>query len=133
MQDDDDNSEGRIKIEFATGCFDGFSGTAEELEELIDMVVRKVTDGSLFAQSMSLEELAQHDPALAQQLMSAAPDLVHSSTGDEKLLERLRMLSPETVQFVEQFVESLSDAQVSEMLQAIEIMGQYPEVSNSLH
>ena len=51
-----ENSNNKIKIEFAPGCFDNFEGTQEELEELIAEISRMAESGELFDQVHSLNE-----------------------------------------------------------------------------
>jgi hypothetical protein len=40
-----------LKIEFAPGCFDGFEGTQEELDELIAEITRMVKSGEILEKS----------------------------------------------------------------------------------
>lgn len=43
-------------VEFAPGCFDGFEGTQEELQELIAMIHAKVADGSIITEARLLDD-----------------------------------------------------------------------------
>jgi hypothetical protein len=45
-----------IKIEFAPGCFDGFEGTQEELDELIADIKNMIASGELAENSRELTE-----------------------------------------------------------------------------
>lgn len=45
-----------LKIEFAPGCFDNFEGTQEELQELIAHIHQMANDGTLFKESVQLDE-----------------------------------------------------------------------------
>lgn len=40
-----------IEVVFAPGCFDGFDGTPEELQELMAEIRQKAADGTLFEQA----------------------------------------------------------------------------------
>ena len=44
-----------LKITFADGCFDGFTGTQEELQELIAQIHQAAQDGSLLRDSEPLD------------------------------------------------------------------------------
>lgn len=44
-----------IKIVFSPNAFDGFDGTQEELDELVEEIKRMVADGSLFENSYPVE------------------------------------------------------------------------------
>lgn len=54
-----DNKE--PKIEFAPGCFDGFEGTQEELNELIAELTRLAETGEIFekAKKVNIEDLVE--------------------------------------------------------------------------
>lgn len=54
-------TEKKIKISFAPGCFDNFEGTQEELDEMIEEIKRKVEDGSLFEESIPLENMEEDE------------------------------------------------------------------------
>jgi hypothetical protein len=40
-----------IKVEFAPGCFDEFTGTQEELDSLINEIMQLANSGKLFEES----------------------------------------------------------------------------------
>lgn len=42
------NEPKKLKLEFAEGCFDGFEGTQEELQELIAHIRQMAEDGTIF-------------------------------------------------------------------------------------
>lgn len=44
------------EIVFAPGCFDGFEGTQEELNDLMAEIHRLVESGELFEQAMPVDE-----------------------------------------------------------------------------
>lgn len=46
----------KLKIVFAEGCFDGFEGTQEELDELIADLNKQLEDGTLFDNSVPVSE-----------------------------------------------------------------------------
>lgn len=52
----DNEPQKPFRVEFAPGCFDGFEGTQEELDELIAMIHAKVADGSIITESRLLDE-----------------------------------------------------------------------------
>ena len=60
-----------LKIEFAPGCFDNFTGTQEELDELIAEIKEMVASGRIFEESnhIDMDELAEEDPEFAQDIM----------------------------------------------------------------
>lgn len=43
-----------LKIEFAPGCFDGFEGTQEELDQLIAEIQAKFADGSIQGEAVEV-------------------------------------------------------------------------------
>ena len=47
----------KMKILFDPGCFDGFEGTQEELDSLIEDIKSAVDDGSFFENSVPVDEL----------------------------------------------------------------------------
>lgn len=53
----------KLKIEFAPGCFDTFTGTQEELDELIGEIKRLVDTGEIFDKCvpLDLEDLSEED------------------------------------------------------------------------
>lgn len=46
-----------IKLVFAPGCFDGFEGTQEELDALINEIERGFADGTFLEKSVPIEDL----------------------------------------------------------------------------
>jgi hypothetical protein len=67
------NNINNAKLVFAPGCFDNFDGTQEELDELIKGITEAFESGELLENSekVDLEELAQDEPELYQQLVKA--------------------------------------------------------------
>ena len=55
-----------LKIVFAEGCFDGFDGTQEELDEIIADIQKQLADGTLFQNSVPMSE---EDAQILQQIM----------------------------------------------------------------
>lgn len=45
------------EVIFAPGCFDGFEGTQEELDELMAEIHRMVESGELFEKGVPVDEL----------------------------------------------------------------------------
>ena len=124
MSDDADN---KMKIRFAPGCFDGFTGSQEELDELVQMILAKVEDGSIFTDSMPVEQFLEQRPDLVDAL-------AEMSDGDlsgriSVMSKQLTLPDPRAVQFV----ENMTDAEVTDMLQALEAMEAYPHVNHTLH
>lgn len=62
-----------LTIEFAPGCFDGFEGTQEELDDLIAEIQRVVDSGELETMSrpLDIDELIEEDPEYALKIMQA--------------------------------------------------------------
>ena len=52
------------ELVFMPGCFDGFEGTQEELDELIAEIQRMVDTGELFEKSVPLEDVDFDDNEL---------------------------------------------------------------------
>ncbi len=67
----------KLKITFAPGCFDNFSGTQEELDELIAEIQRGFESGEFLTKSkpLDVDELFDEDPELAAKLFSAVDDI----------------------------------------------------------
>lgn len=61
----------KIKIEFAPGCFDNFTGTQEELDELVAEIQKMAETGELFEKSntLDIDELIDEDPEFAETLI----------------------------------------------------------------
>lgn len=108
MAGDDDQDDG-FKVVFAPGCFDGFEGTQEELDALVQELTQKAKDGSLFRDSIAASDMADMSP--------------------DDFIAALQRLNPEVVEFV----EGLSDEEVTQMLESMDVMAQYPEINHTLH
>ena len=65
-----------LKLEFAPGCFDGFEGTQEELDDLIAEIQRQFDSGEMEANStpVDLDELIEEEPEYALKLMQSLND-----------------------------------------------------------
>ena len=61
----------KIKIEFAPGCFDSFTGSQDELDELIAEIQKMADTGELFEKSrkLDIDELIDEDPDFAESLL----------------------------------------------------------------
>ena len=46
----------KVKVVFAEGCFDGFDGTQEELQELIADLHNQIENGTLFDNAIPVPE-----------------------------------------------------------------------------
>lgn len=46
----------KLKVVFAEGCFDGFEGTPEEMQELVAEIHRMVDTGEIFEQAVPVTE-----------------------------------------------------------------------------
>lgn len=59
-----------LKIEFAPGCFDGFEGTQEELDELISQIKEMFANGEAIekARSLDIDELDEQDLEILSQV-----------------------------------------------------------------
>jgi hypothetical protein len=62
-----------LKVVFAPGCFDGFEGTQEELDELVSEINRMVESGEIFEKSNPLnpEDISDDQRELLEQVMEA--------------------------------------------------------------
>ena len=65
-----------LKLEFAPGCFDGFEGTQEELDDLIAEIQRMFDSGEMEANStpVDIDELIEEEPEYALKLMQSLND-----------------------------------------------------------
>jgi hypothetical protein len=61
----------KLKVEFAPGCFDSFTGTQEELDELVSEIQKMVETGELFEKSnaVDIDTLIEEDPEMAEVLI----------------------------------------------------------------
>jgi hypothetical protein len=52
-----------MKIQFAPGCFDSFTGTQEELDELMAEIMRMAESGELFehAEPLDIDNLSDEE------------------------------------------------------------------------
>lgn len=80
-----------VKIEFAPGCFDGFEGTQEELDELIAEIKSAFADGSIHERTRQLtEEDFDELPEEAQQQLARFlldPEDQHLIPGNDRKLQ----------------------------------------------
>jgi len=69
--EEDDN--GKIKIEFAPGCFDSFDGTQEELDEMVAEITRMFESGEMNerARVVDIDDLIEEDPDMADRVFAA--------------------------------------------------------------
>ena len=69
--EEDDN--GKIKIEFAPGCFDSFDGTQEELDEIVAEITRMFESGEMNerARVVDIDDLIEEDPDMADRVFAA--------------------------------------------------------------
>ena len=65
-----------LKLEFAPGCFDGFEGTQEELDDLMAEIQRMFDSGEMEANStpVDIDELIEEEPEYALKLMQSLND-----------------------------------------------------------
>jgi hypothetical protein len=65
-----------LKLEFAPGCFDGFEGTQEELDDLMSEIQRMFDSGEMEANStpVNIDELIEEEPEYALKLMQSLND-----------------------------------------------------------
>lgn len=66
----------KLKIEFAPGCFDGFEGTQEELDEMMKEIMRLAESGELEAMATPIGCDAFGDDDEADDIV----DLINSNT-----------------------------------------------------
>lgn len=67
----------KIEIRFAPGCFDNFSGSQDELDELMAEIQKMADTGELFEQSqpLDIDELIDEDPDFAETLLRQINDI----------------------------------------------------------
>lgn len=67
----------KIEIKFAPGCFDNFSGSQDELDELMAEIQKMAETGELFEQSqpLDIDELIDEDPDFAETLLRQLNDI----------------------------------------------------------
>lgn len=67
----------KIEIKFAPGCFDNFSGSQDELDELMAEIQKMADSGELFEQSqpLDIDELIDEDPDFAETLLRQINDI----------------------------------------------------------
>ena len=60
-----------LKLEFAPGCFDGFEGTQEELDDLMAEIQRMFDSGEMEENStpVDIDELIEDDPEYAAKIL----------------------------------------------------------------
>ena len=65
-----------LTLEFAPGCFDGFEGTQEELDDLMTEIQRMFDSGEMEANStpVDIDELIEEEPEYALKLMQSLND-----------------------------------------------------------
>ena len=65
-----------VKVVFQPGCFDGFEGTQEELDQLQADILAMAQSGELLEQSqlVDLEALSVQDPELVAKLLEQLSD-----------------------------------------------------------
>ena len=65
-----------LTLEFAPGCFDGFDGTQEELDDLMAEIQRMFDSGEMEANStpVDIDELIEEEPEYALKLMQSLND-----------------------------------------------------------
>lgn len=67
----------KIEIRFAPGCFDNFTGSQDELDELMAEIQKMADTGELFEQSqpLDIDELIDEDPDFAETLLRQINDI----------------------------------------------------------
>ena len=70
------NEKKALKLEFAPGCFDGFEGTQEELDDLMAEIQRMFDSGEMEANStpVDIDELIEEEPEYALKLLQSLND-----------------------------------------------------------
>ena len=64
------SEDSKVEIVFASGCFDNFEGSQEELDEFVAELNRLAETGELFEQSrpVDLDNLSEEDADLIEHL-----------------------------------------------------------------
>ena len=65
-----------LTLEFAPGCFDGFEGTQEELDDLIAEIQRMFDSGEMEANStpVDIDELLEEESEYAMRIIQSLTD-----------------------------------------------------------
>jgi len=63
----------KVNVEFMPGCFDGFEGTQEELDELVQHIIGLAQSGELMEDSENIHEL--DDEEFEEKFGSGRPTL----------------------------------------------------------
>jgi hypothetical protein len=50
-----------MELVFAPGCFDGFEGTQEELDELVKEITESFVSGEALTQAQSIDDLSEEE------------------------------------------------------------------------
>jgi hypothetical protein len=64
--------EGKFKVVFEPGAFDGFEGTQEELDELVAEITRLAESGEILEQGMLLGDIDEDELDGIEDLISAS-------------------------------------------------------------
>ncbi len=78
----------KLKLVFAPGCFDGFEGTQEELDQLIAEIQKGFETGEFLEKSrpLDMDALMEEDPELANKIASSLADLPAEESSRKKRL-----------------------------------------------
>lgn len=72
-----DKKDDPMKLVFAPGCFDGFEGTQEELDEVQAEIMKMFASGEFLANAtpVNMDALMEDDPDLAEMLVQRLGEL----------------------------------------------------------
>jgi len=73
LVDIEEVDDGKLKLEFAPGCFDQFEGTQEELDEMVAEIQRMFESGEMESKSreVDIEDLFEEDPEVAEKILAS--------------------------------------------------------------
>jgi len=73
LVDIEEGDDGKLKLEFAPGCFDQFEGTQEELDEMVAEIQRMFESGEMESNTreVDIEDLFEEDPEVAEKILAA--------------------------------------------------------------
>lgn len=75
MVEIEEDQDGKMKIEFAPGCFDEFNGTQEELDAMVAQIQHMFESGDIGAMNtIDIEDLIETDPEVADKIFQALQD-----------------------------------------------------------
>lgn len=76
MSDKEDDNQGKPKLVFTEGCFDGFDGTQEELDEIVAQITQAFETGELIENAIEIDGFDGIED-VEDEVLELLPQLVH--------------------------------------------------------